>query len=238
MWSENKMWVLCVVALIFLFLLGLVKVLLTNSKEAETETSKKGMKNKTKNQTNKRNKLLFESLLESLSIVMEMLPVFVGALLAILFTIYSTNQQDVDKLVEHLAATREDLSIQASILGELLDYYDDESLVNQLVLEASVDLTLLDLTINSEQSMNLIPGSAMGCILSNRRAITKRITALEDNHFSGLSSRRLVEENKRFLEYLVKEIDLVINYLNRDISVTEYEQLLSEHVGVILEENE
>lgn len=235
MWSENKMWVLCVVAILFLFLFGLLKVWFIYFKRSIEDGKTKGKRSKTIVFSRE---MLIDSIIEVLSIIMEMIPVFIGALLAIIFTIYSTNQQDIDNLIDQLTAAREDISIQASLLGEVLEYYDDESLIDQLTLNTSVDLTILNLSVNSAVGLDYIPGSALGCITSNMRGITERVSVINMNCYNPNSIRRMVEEIQRFLEYLIIEIDLVIDYLNRDLSVSEYESALTEHVSIIIQENE
>lgn len=235
MWSENKMWVLCIVALSFLFLLGLLKVWFIYLKRSNEGGKSKG---KGSNTIVFSKEMLIDSIIEVLSIIMEMIPVFIGSLLAIIFTIYSTNQQDIDNLIDQLTAAREDISIQATLLGDVLEYYDDETLIDQLILNTSVDLTILNLSVNSDVGLDYIPGSALGCITSNIRGIKERVSVIKTKCYNPDSTRRMVEEIQRFLEYLIIEIDLVIDYLNRDLSVSEYESALTEHVAIVRQENE
>lgn len=234
MLSVKIMWIIIVISLFILLGSGFLKVLITNNmRKALPQKTKK----KKQADHSQKSLLLNETLLECLSIIMEMLSVVVGALLAIILTIYSTNQQDIEKLTDNLSAARNDISIQAELIGELIDFYD-ESDSHALVMDTSVDLTLLHYSVNSDVGLDLIPGSALGCIMSNNRAISERASLIKDNELDIVTRRRLVEEIKRFLEYLVTEIDLVIAYLNEDISVSEYEAALLEHIYMVKEENE
>lgn len=170
-------------------------------------------------------------------IVIEVCSVFLGAILAIQFTMWDDNAKTKARVQDAFRIAVRDIETQSRIIAELIERYDKQELdVESLRINVSPDLSLIERMLYNDDIIIILNNGSYSMLLNNYRSVQSFADYLKSNRLA--KDDYIVEVCHKLslhMEYLAEELNMIIRWkMNGEINEKVYRQWFSEHAEKVL----